>query len=199
MEAVKRFLKKRGWMLISVAAVIALVVLYILFVDRPIRSGMETVEKVTPLLETEAERVTRELTELHRMQSELEKIQTGEEEESYMPSYNSSKEELDFLNQTLSWAEDYYIGFDQVTRTGDQIRRGFSLQFKTSNFASAVSILNDIEQGENRCLVGDVSFSPTEKGGSLMDGGVQVSCSATFYETVVGGTEDAELPEDSLK
>lgn len=198
MNAAKRFLKKRGWMLLLIAGVIALVVLYILFVDRPIRSGMNTAEKVTPLLEAEAEKVSSELADLHRMQSELEKIETGQEEKSYMPSYNSSKEELDFLNRTLSWAEDYYIGFDQVTRMGDQIRRGFSLQFKTSNFASAVSILNDIEQGENRCLVGDVSFSPTEKGASLMDGGVQVSCSATFYETVVGGTEDAELPEDSL-
>lgn len=198
MHAFVAFMKKRGWIILSIAIIIALVVLYILFVDIPVRKGMEMATRATNLLAAESEEMDSALSELHRMRSEMEKIETGQEEQSYMPSYNNSKEELDFLNQTLSWAEDYYIGFDQVTRSGNQIRRGFSLQFKTSNFASAVSILNDIEHGENRCLVGDLSFSPTERGASLMEGGVQVSCSATFYETVVGGTPDAELPEDSL-
>ncbi len=198
MQAFVIFMKKRGKLLLSVAVVIALIILYILLVDRPVRNGMKSAKKATELLTAESERVQGELTELHHMRSEMEKIETGQEEKSFMPSYNNSKQELDFLNRTLSWAEDYYIGFDQVTRSGNQIRRGFSLQFKTKNFASAVSILNDIEHGDNRCLVGDVSFSPTEKGAYLMEGGVQVSCSATFYETVVGGTPDAELPEDSL-
>ena len=199
MKALIGFLKKRWILLLIIAVIIALLVCYILFVDRPVRDGMKTIEEAAAAIEPEAAQMDAQLAELETMRSEMEQIETGQEERSYMPSYNSSKTELDFLNRTLSWAEDYYIGFDQVTRSGNQIRRGFSLQFKTSNYASAVSILNDLENGENRCLVGDLSFSPTERGASLMEGGVQVSCSAVFYETVVGGTPDAELPEDSVE
>lgn len=196
MRVAKEFMKKWGLMLLVIAVIIALIVLYVCFVDRPIRKGQELIDTAMESLETEADEVDARLAELQKMQREMDKIESGEEERSYMPSYNSSKAELDFLNQTLSWTEDYYIGFNQASRDGNQIRRGFSLQFKASNFASAISILSDLESGENRCLVGDLSISPVERDGTLQEGSVQVSCTATFYETMVGGTPDAELPED---
>jgi hypothetical protein len=115
-----------------------------------------------------------------------------------MPSYNAGKEEVDFMNDTLKDTIDYYIGFNDLTREGDQIRRNFSLQFKSANYKAAQKVLKKIEGSKIRCLIGDISVTPVESDQTISDGEVQVSCTATFYETLQGGKADKELPPDSL-
>ena len=53
--------------------------------------------------------------------------------------------------------------------------------------------MSRLVQSHDRCLVSAASFSMGR------DGSVNVSQSATFYETMVGGTPDAGLPVDSAK
>ena len=110
-----------------------------------------------------------------------------------MGSYNNSKPETAFLNTVLSGVNDYSISFEEVTRDGDQIRRNFTLQYKTSSYAEAEKIMKDLTSGEYRCLISDVNCS-VDSGGV-----VTVSLIGTFYETMVGGTPDSALPKDEAE
>ena len=110
---------------------------------------------------------------------------------TWMGSYNNSREEVAFLDAILSSTLNYTVSFANVTRNGDQIRRSFTLQYTTPDYESAADIIEKLCTGRNRCLVGDVKCAINK------DGHVTVNQSATFYETMVGGTPDAALPADS--
>ena len=113
--------------------------------------------------------------------------------ESRMESYNNSKRETAFLNRVLSNVSDYSISFADITRDGNQIRRSFSLQFVTGSYADAVKVVSDLSYGEYRCLVDDINYS-------LADGNkIYLDLTATFFETMVGGTPDSALPKDESK
>ena len=113
-----------------------------------------------------------------------------------MPSYNSSQKELDFLNETLAQTENYLVNFTTLTRNGDQINRGFVLQFTARNYSQAEKIIKTLEDSEIRCLIGDYMINPHEIGDHLLEGQVQVSLKGSFYETLYDGVVDKELPVD---
>ena len=55
-------------------------------------------------------------------------------------------------------------------------------------------IFSDLTGGPFRCLIGDIACSVTNQNN---EAGLSVSATATFYETMVGGTPDAGLPADT--
>ena len=55
-------------------------------------------------------------------------------------------------------------------------------------------IFSDLTDGPFRCLIGDIACSVTNQNN---EAGLSVSATATFYETMVGGTPDAGLPADT--
>ncbi len=147
--------------------------------------------------------------QLIAMQKELDSL--GElQYASRMPSYNSSNEELSLLNGILMAADDYAVSFASASRNGDQIRRNFTMQFKTRNFATAKDIIRRLSESELRCLIGDIQYVTTLRraaegeaytGGRMIDNlyyfdVITVDMTATFFETMVGGTPDAGLPAD---
>lgn len=128
------------------------------------------------------------------MKEELDEVSSGENV-SIMGSYNSSKAEMEMLDDILKKADLYSIAFTDMTREGDQIRRNFTLQFTAASYTAAAQILRELACGEYRCLLGDVHC--TAESQNILDGQVAVSATATFYETMVGGKPDVGLPEDS--
>ena len=126
---------------------------------------------------------------LQSMQSELDALDLTDET-SRMESYNNSKNETAFLNQVLRGVNDYSITFAEVTREGDQIRRSFSLQFVTKDYNEAVGVVDDLTHGEYRCLVDDINYSLSD------NKEIHIDLTATFFETMVGGTPDSALPKD---
>ena len=110
---------------------------------------------------------------------------------SWMCSYNGSKAEVAFLNDVLKDTLTYSITFANVTRSGNQIRRSFQLNYTTGGFRPAREIIERLRSGENRCLVGDVQCVIG------LVGTTTVTAQATFYETMVEGTPDAGLPADA--
>ena len=130
--------------------------------------------------------------QLTKMREELDKI--GENADR-MESYNNAKAELSLLNNALSNAREYSIAFEDVTRDGDQIRRNFSLEFTADSFDAAKAILMQLTASEYRCLIGDVEYTQGRAGAAA--GSVELSATATFYETMVGGKPDAGLPQDT--
>ncbi len=173
--------------------VIIIVAAYYLFVYRTVDDQINALRSQSQALESQLTIVTAQVERLQAMSEQM----GNDVLRSYMPSYNSSKKELDFLNETLAETDDYLINFTTITRNGDQINRGYSLQFTAKNYQQAESIIEALEGSEIRCLIGDYRITPVQGGEHLHLGKVQVALSGSFYETMYDGVADKELPEDS--
>ncbi len=159
-----------------------------LFVNNSTASSKAEAESLRAELEVAQAR----LDNINSMQSELNDLSAAGIK-SRMESYNNSKLETAFLHTVLSDVEDYSISFANVTRDGNQIRRSFTLQFRTRNYKAAEKVVKEISDGQFRCLVGDMSCSINDRGET------SIALTATFYETMVGGAPDAALPQDQAE
>ncbi len=197
MKTLTREFTNRELVLLLIFGIIIIGLAYYLLVEEPVRNGIASANADRDALQTQVAVIESEVSNMHAWQSEMDLLEENGHPSSYMPSYNSSKEELDFLNTTLAGTLDYYVGFTQITRQGNQIRRSFALNYSATDYNAAVAVIDALENSKIRCLVGDFSMAPYENSASLMAGPVSVTATATFYETMRGGVEDMELPPDT--
>ena len=174
--------------LLAVLALILLGLVYYYFVDQNVRSSITSSEAEYEQLRTELDALQVNVARLQGIQNQMDALE-DEGNLSWMGSYNNSKEELRFLNDILANTLQYSVSFANVTRNGNQIRRSFTLQYTTNGYKAAQEIVSRLMNGRNRCLVSDLRCVINT------NGTVTMSQSATFYETMVGGTPDAGLPE----
>lgn len=187
--------------LILVLCLVLVGLAYYQFVDQPVRRDIAAAKSEKEALELELTTVNAKVAQLEKMKQELESLDASGTT-STMPSYNNSKAELALLNDILA-NKNYNVTFANVTRNGDQIRRSFTLNFSVSNFNDAQKVLTELANSPYRCLLNDLrcSMSPRERyvnadGTYSYRRTISVSTTATFYETMVGGTVDAGLPAD---
>ena len=200
-------LKEKVLLLILCLVLVGLA--YYRFVFVPCQDAISRANNTRDALQIELLGAMTKEAQLKKMKDELDSL--GElRETSRMDSYNNAKAELSLLNSVLEAADEYAVSFASVTKDGDQIRRNFSLQFQTGSFAAAKQIVARLSESEYRCLLGDIQYSSTvrvasekEKTvGGYWDGEVYyfnvitVNTTATFFETMYGGTPDAGLPAD---
>lgn len=178
---------EKALLIILALALFALV--YYRFVYRTLQDSVVSSNAEASSIKTDLQEAEVRLGQLQQMQQELDTIM-GTEKASRMESYNNSKNETAFLSDILSTASDYSIAFADVTRNGDQIRRSFSLQYRTNSYREAEAIMLQLCQGEYRCLMGDINCSIGA------DGQTAIGMTATFFETMVGGIPDSGLPQD---
>lgn len=177
--------------LIIALVVVILALGYYQFVDKPVRQAIVEAEAERVDLETELTTANAQLMQMRTMSDELDLIQSMGDA-GYMPSYNNSEAELRLLNDILADTLQYTVRFSNATRSGDQVRRSFSLDFTAPSFDAMEKIIGNLSNGEYRCLVGDIRCSAPNGA----EGAVTVSASATFFETMVGGVADEGLPGD---
>lgn len=189
MKIMSRNFSLQEKILLTVLAIILLALGYYYFVDIPVRQSIVSSEAETAMLQTELQSLEQRVMYLKGIRNSLDELESMDNP-GWMGSYNNSKAEVQFLNDVLAHTVNYSIAFANVTRSGDQIRRNFTLQFQTADYPEAQAIMTQLLQGENRCLVGDMRCTI----GS--DGIVTINATATFYETMVGGVPDAGLPAD---
>ncbi len=163
---------------------------YYRFIYLESENAIRSAKSEEEMIQQELDSAEEKLTYLQSMQSSMDELKESGNL-SWMGSYNNSPSELKFLNDILSDTKSYSISFADVSRSGDQIRRSFTLQYTTADYEEAQEIMKGLSKGEIRCLIGDVSCTINA------DGSVGMSQSATFYETMVGGVADAALPADS--
>ena len=199
MKIISRDFTAREKFLLLVLSILIIVLLYYNLVDAPVRNGLGLANAERDALTVQVAAVNQRISNIEHMIDEIDQMRDSGRVVSKMPSYNAGKREINFLHTTLGLTQDYYIGFNDLSRNGDQIRRNFSLQYRTSNFNEAVEIMRSLEQSNIRCLIDDVTVTPMENRGNVMTGPVQVTCTATFYETMYGGKADAELPADAAE
>lgn len=194
MKLFTREFSSREKTLLAVLLVVIAGALYFKLVDQPARIGLDRAQTEAKALQAQLDEVNRSIAAIEGMETEINGLDSRDLPHSRMPSYNAGDVELDFLNRTLDSTSDYYVGFDQVSRSGDLIRRDFSLQFRTKNYKKAIKVIKRLEGSELRCLIGDMSISSTDKSEDILKGPISASCTATFYETMQGGVPDSELP-----
>jgi len=190
MKVMSRDFTRTEKILLVLLAVILVGLVYYRFVYVFVNDSVNSSNSEAQALQTEISAAEGRLTHLKSLQSEMDTMEEAGTM-SYMPSYNNSKAEIAFLNDVLAATEKYSISFAEVTRSGDQIRRSFTLQYVTTSYKDAQTILEALCESRDRCLVGDIKCSIAESGMTT------VNAAATFYETMVGGTADAGLPADS--
>ena len=193
MKVISREFSLKEKILLLLLSLVLVGLAYYQFVDRPVRATVTSAHRETQELKTELKTVEAKLEKMRRMRSEIEDVTAGGTA-SEMYSYNNSKAEIALLNDILGDTLQYAITFENVTREGDQIRRDFSLQFTVDKYDAVEGVLQALNGSPYRCLIGDVRCS-ANRDGNIMDGNVTVNAVATFYETMVGGTPDAGLPE----
>ena len=190
MDFLSREFTRTEKILIVFLSILLCALIYYRFLYRPVKQEIEQCNAQRDAMRTELAQVQTRLSQLKRMQEELDRLgRIGYT--SRMPSYNISETEISFLNDILADTEQFSISFANVTRNNDQIRRNFSLRFITSGYQKAEDILTGLTTGENRCLLGDLRFSYSDSGEA------SVNVTATFFETLVGGTPDKGLPSQT--
>lgn len=192
MKLLTRDFTTREKVLLVILLVIIVTGAYYLFVYRTIDEQINSLSRTSQNYEDELIYATAKVQRIQAMSEQM----NNDILRSYMPSYNSSKKELDFLHATLAETDDYLINFTYLTRNGDQINRGFSLDFTAFDYAQAKDIIKALEESEIRCLIGDYKINPDVKEEHLLSGKVRVSLNGSFYETMYDGVADKELPED---
>lgn len=178
--------------LIVVLAIVLLGLLYYKFVYQTTEDTIQSQKSEEGTVQLQLDIANKKLANLKSIQKQMDAIDHGSGA-SMMASYNNSKNETRFLNNVLSGASDYSISFTEVTRHGDQIRRSFTLQFVTRSYKEAERTVEELTNGKYRCLVDDINYTLTENNENYVD------LTATFFETMVGGTPDSALPPDEDK
>jgi Tfp pilus assembly protein PilN len=176
--------------LIAVLALILLGLFYYQFVEKTVRQSIANAQSDAQMLQTELDAAQARLMAANNIKNSMDALEASGQK-SWMGSYNNSRAEVAFLNTILADTLQYSVTFSNVTRAGNQIRRSFTLEYRTGSYASAHEIMARLSQSHDRCLVSDASCSMEN------DGTVVVRQAATFYETMVGGVPDAGLPADS--
>ena len=187
--------------LLVILVLIILGFCYYRFVDQPVRKNLAKAEAEYTTLQSELTEVRVKIRELQRMQDEIDAITSGGKD-SFMPSYNNAKEELAMLNDILNESvTQYSVAFTNVTRYKDQIRRDFRLDFTTPDYESMKAVIDKLTGVDYRCMIGDCTCNIIKVRNQQQEEttALSVSATATFYETMVGGTADAGLPPDSSK
>ena len=187
--------------LLVILVLIILGFAYYRFVDQPVRKNLAKAEAEYSSLQSELTEVRVKIRELQRMQDEIDEITSGGKD-SFMPSYNNAKEELALLNDILNESvTQYSVSFTSVSRYKDQIRRDFKLDFTTPDYDSMKVVIDKLTGVDYRCMIGDCNCNVirVRNQNNEETTALSVSTTATFYETMVGGTADAGLPPDSSK
>lgn len=199
MSSMNRSFSNKEKVIILILVIILMLLGYYYFIDQPIRKGMKEAQYRKEELETEYEVVSIKVMQLKQMEQELETMDF--DAMSIMPSYNSSKEEMAFLNNLL-FNTDYNVSFQDVMLDGDQVRRPFTLRFTAKSYAEAEAIMQALYDSHDRCLIANVNMggksSEFDEDENMLTGPVEVALSAFFYETMVGGESDAGLPAPKI-
>ena len=195
MKVLSRDFTTKEKVLLIILAVILVGLSYYQFFDKPVREATDKAIAEKANLETEQVMLEAQLANLKKMQAELDSME-GMENVRIMPSYNNIKKIHTLLNDVLGKL-GYSITFNNATRSGDQVRQRISMSFRCPDLDTAVRVLTDLQNGEFRCLIEDLSVSmATNNSNTDIDERVSVSTTITFYETMVGGTLDPGIPAE---
>ena len=191
MKLMSRDFTLKEKILILVLVLVLVVLAYYKFVDEPVREALDKAASEKAGLEDEYTIAQARLTQLQKMQSEIDKASSSATFHP-MPSYNNKQAIYLFLNDVLG-SLDGIINFPDIKKEENLIRRTVTIQFTAPDYDTVSNVLNEIANCEFRCLIGDVQCSSKNKDISV--GQITVNTTVTFYETMAGGQVDAGVQD----
>ncbi len=194
MKLLSRDFTRNEKIILLILSIVLVAIFYYWFVDQPVRTTIATAQAQKEALQIELDALNVQIADLQRMEAEMEDMDNSGHI-SIMGSYNNVENEVDYLDKVLAQADKYSISLANVTRDGDQIRRNFTLQYTARNYNTARKIIDDLANCPMRCLVGNISASHVNR--DEFNSMISINTNGTFYETLVGGTPDSGLPEDT--
>lgn len=172
---------------------------YYYYIYVPTISGIVECESKLTELNSESDLLMTQIVKFQNMKSELDEMDL--ENESYLASYNCSKQEMSYLNDILKGTDKYSVSFSDVTVEGNLVRRKFSIQFECEKYDTVKYIIDKLYNCKYRCLIEDIDISTDNNIYAKVPFDpekpdvIKTSLSACFYETMTGGVIDAGLPE----
>lgn len=201
MKGITRNFSGKEKIIIALMLVILLFFAYSFFVDKPIKESIDAENEKQTALQTDISIASSKIMVLQQMKEELDELNAGEKP-SLMPPYNASEKERSFLANVVKNTKDYNISIADCTRSGDQIRRQFTVTFTTQNYKQMEWFLTQVTKCTYRCVINDARCTVTRsknEAGVEEESSVVVTMTATFFETMVGGVPDDALPSDSKR
>lgn len=126
---------------------------------------------------------------LSEMRAELEEI-LARPNPPETPKYDNLQQVMVFLNTILGSTADYSLSFQPVEapEEGSVIRRVIQMSFTCPSYGEARSVVEALRGCVYRCQLSNLSMSPAarerEQSADLTAGAVQVSLTATFFESL---------------
>lgn len=183
-------------LIIGAVGFIFLALLYFMVIYRPVSEGIANANAERDTLQIEYNAIQTKLLNLKTMQNELEEIHLSGDSPGRIESYNNSKNEIDYLNESLADTNTYSVKFSEITRNQNLIRRVVDIQYTVSEYQQAKTVLSMLVNCPYRLLLTDIRVTGDKHSEDLMSGGVNVNLKLTFFETLEDGKADKGLPPD---
>ena len=179
----KSKISTRDILMLVLMVVLIVGVSYYMGFYTPLQQELADLDAQAAAVDAQINSVTAKITSMDAMQKELDEIFARPAEEiTEIAPYDNKEVVLNQLNGILQRSENYNLSFADPTIEADgTVRRNVSMSFSCPDYESAKSIIEDLSNCQWRCLVSNLAIAG---GGDIMDGGVQVSATITFFESV---------------
>lgn len=195
-----RKLKKKEIALIFILTFILLGLVYYQFIYKSLKNA--EVQYDTTEIDTEVQNETIKAANISKMKKEIEENKGNES--GVVASYDNIKNEINALNDIFADAVNFNLSFDQPVANGSAVRRNIGVSFTANDYTTAKNIITKLHDCQYRCLITDLSITPTSLQNSsgsendISSGPVAVNLNVTFYETLYGATstDGLQIEED---
>ena len=176
----KRSLTRREKGLLILLGVLLVAAAYYLAVHRVVVDNLADIATQKSEAETEITINSAKVAQLKNMKAELAEIEEHGIK-SVVPVYDNLSKEIVFLNNVLKGTTDYTINFSSLTTTQGIARRVANLEFTTPSYDKSCSIVDQLQNCEYCCRIGDVIMEPIDE------------YNGTYYSSIYGyGYYDAD-------
>ena len=180
----------REKLMLIVCLVLATAILYYQFVHKGI--GQQIRNASTQLIQEEIMKEQNMAATINKMMQVIE--ENDQEQHGKLSVYNNLGAEISYIGSITSGVSDVNLVWNNPILRGTTVRRSVRVSFVAPGYEEAKQILNQFVHCPFRCLIQDMTISDntkntdkTKKG--LKDGNsIQVSFTATFFETTEGAT-----------
>lgn len=157
-------------------------VAYYMLFYKPLQAELVSVSNQIANTDTQIMTAQSKIAKMDAMQAEIDEILSRPENEiTEIAPYDNKEEVLNQLNAIMRASDQYNLSFSEPVIGGDgSVRRNVTMNFSCSNFTTAKNIINNLQNCKWRCLVSNLSISGN---GSVMNGGVSVNATVTFFES----------------
>ena len=185
----RRRLTPREITLLLILLILVLFAAYYLLFIGPTRQKLDQIEgqiaETQDLIALDQMKLARK----QEMENELKEIFDSDPDPVSLAPFDNSRNVMLQLNTVLSSAADYSLNFSEVKagQEEDFVQRSISLNFTCSGYENARLILQQLHDGQYRCMLDDLSLSLVQEGG----------IAASFLDRLIG--EEATVVEDSTQ